>query len=429
MKNFQIILIVMFIIAAVLGLLVFSGAIPLGGNNKEGGQGTVILWGTFRAEQINVLLEEFNNANQNFVVQYVQKNPENFDQDLLEALASGTGPDMFFLSDDLAFHYSNKILTIPYENFSLSSFKKSFASAGEVFLTSNGILAFPMTVDPLVMYYNRSMLEAGGIVNPPTNWDDFVNTIPTLNKKDENNKIIKSAAALGHFSNISYAKDILATLFMQTGNKIVTEQNNRFVSDLSVSIGPFSLSNILQFYTDFADPQKNVYSWNKSLPLSRDFFSANNLAYYFGYASELVSLVNKNPNLNFLAAEMPQIKDYGFKLTSAKVTGLAISAFSKNMNTAFIAAGQMSSGDFASKLANNLGVVPARRDLLAAKRADAYSPIFYSSALYAKSWLDPSTKDTDDIFRRMIDSVLSNSLRPVDAILDAQAKLSLLLNK
>lgn len=429
MKNFQIILIVVFIAAAVLGLLVFSGAIPLGNKSESGAQGTVVLWGTFRAELINPLLEEFNNANQDFVVQYVYKSPDNFDQNLLEALASGTGPDLFFLPDNLAFHYSNKIFPIPYQSFSVSSFKKSFASAGEVFLTSKGILAFPIIVDPLVMYYNRSLLDANGVVYPPSTWDDLISVTPTLTKRDENNRIVKSAVGMGHFSNILHAKDILAMLFMQTGNKIVFEQNNRFVTDLSVSVGPLSLSRILQFYTDFADPQKNIYSWNKSLPLSRDYFTSSDLAFYFGYASELTSLVNKNPNLNFLATEVPQIKDSGFKLTSARVTGLAISAFSKNMNTAFIAAGQMSNGDFAYKLASTLGVTPARRDLLAVKTIDAYSPVFFASTLYAKSWLDPSTKDTDDIFRRMIDGVLSNAFRPADAIADAQAKLSLLLNK
>jgi len=184
----------------------------------------------------------------------------------------------------------------------------------------------------------------------------------------------------------------------------------------------------LQFYTDFANPEKNIYSWNKSLPASDEYFSAGSLAFYFGYASELGSIASRNPNLNFLAAEMPQVTVSGFKLTSARVTGIAISQFSKNVNTAFIAANLMASSDFASSLANSLGVTPARRDLLATKPTDAYFPVFYSSALFARSWMDPSEKDTDDIFRRMIDGVLANTFRATDAILDANAKLSLLLN-
>jgi len=124
---------------------------------------------------------------------------------------------------------------------------------------------------------------------------------------------------------------------------------------------------------------------------------------------------------------MPQIKNADFKLTSAHVTGIAISAFSKNFNTAFTAAGLLASSDFASKFANALGIAPARRDLLAVKQTDAYMPIFYSSALYARSWLDPSPEDTDDIFRNMVDKVLSNSMTIENAVKDASAKLSLLL--
>ena len=300
--NFQIIIMVVFIAAAVFGILVFSGAIPLGSSkNNAGAQGTVVLWGTVKTLDIASALDDFNRVNKTFIVKYVQKDPTTFDQDLLEALASGTGPDMFFLPDNLAFHYANKIYTIPYQSYPLTSFKNTFAEAGEVFLTSKGMLAFPLTIDPLVMYYNRGMLNSNSIVYPPAYWDDFQNLVPLLTKKDENKKIIKSAVALGQFSNISSAKDIISTLFMQTGNPIVTEKNGAFISALGEAGGgnTSQLSSILSFYTSFADPSKDVYSWNKALPNSSDFFSADNLAFYFGYASELSSLIKINPNQDF----------------------------------------------------------------------------------------------------------------------------------
>src|SRR3989344_7927488 len=167
MKNFQLITVIVFITLAVFGILVFSGAIPIGNDNAPGSLGTVVLWGTARAEVVAPMLEEFNIANPTFVVRYVQKSAESFDQDLLEALAEESGPDLFFLPDNLAFHYANKIFTIPYESYPLASFKGVFAGASEVFLTGTGILAFPMSIDPLVMYYNRSMLDANGVVYPP----------------------------------------------------------------------------------------------------------------------------------------------------------------------------------------------------------------------------------------------------------------------
>ena len=87
----------------------------------------------------------------------------------------------------------------------------------------------------------------------------------------------------------------------------------------------------------------------------------------------------------------------------------------------------MATGDFADKLRITGGVVPARRDLLTSVPEDSYSPAFYNSALFARSWLDPDSEDTDNIFRNMIDSVLSNSARTGEAISDANGRLGLLL--
>lgn len=427
--NFQIIILVVFIAAAVLGVFVFSGAIPLGGGDNTSGQGTVVLWGTVKSQIMFSLLEDFNRANPTFLVKYIEKSPDTFDNDLLEALAEGVGPDMFFITDDLAFKYKNKIFTIPYASFPLNTFKNSFVSAGEVFLTSKGIMAFPLAVDPLMMYYNRSMLDANSIPYPPVYWDEFPNLISLLNKKDEKGSIIKSTVAMGQFANILHAKDIIATLFMQTGNPIISEKDGSFVSVLSENAEKYNLDSVLEFYTDFTNPLKDVYSWNRSFSNSGEAFSKEDLAFYFGFASEFKTLVDKNPNQNFLFAPMPQIRNSNFKLTAGHVTGIAISSFSKNFNTAFIASSLMANGSFASKFATSLGIAPVRRDLLASIPTDAYSPIFYSSAFFAKSWLDPSPNDTDDIFEGMINKVLSNSLSTTSAIKDAGDKLRLLLLK
>ncbi len=427
-SSFQLITIIVFILLAVFGVLVFSGAIPLGGGNTNTGAGTVVLWGTVKAGLISTAISDFNTAHPTYVVQYVEKSPDTFDQNLLEALAAGVGPDMFFLPDNLAFHYSNKIFTIPYASYPLASFKSNFAGAGDVFLNSKGIMAFPIAVDPLVMYFNRSMLDANGVIYPPSFWDEFPTLVGQLTKKDNTNKINKSMVALGQFSNVAHAKDIIAAMFMQAGNNIVAEKDGVFNSVLE---GPskYSVPSTLKFYTDFADPNSAVYSWNKSFPNSVDAFSSENLALYFGFASELQSLVNRNPNQNFGVSAFPQIRGSNFKLTDAHVTGIAVSAFSKNFNTAFIAASSLATGDFAAKYASALGVAPARRDLLAIKPADVFTPIFYNSALFAKSWLDPASTDTDNIFRDMVEGVLSNNMTVLDAIRNASSKLSLLLIK
>jgi ABC-type glycerol-3-phosphate transport system substrate-binding protein len=423
-SNFQIIVIVLFVFAGIFGLLVFSGTIPIGQDQRVAQQGTVVLWGTAASQIVLPLLENFNRNNPSFLVQYVQRPLETFDQDLLEAFASGAAPDLFFVDNSSVLGHANKIFPIPYTSYPLASFKNSFLGAGEVFLTSRGILAFPVSVDPLVMYYNRSILDDYAILYPPTSWEDLAGLVPTLNKKNDLNKIIRSTVALGNFSNVNHAKNIIATLFMQTGNKIVAEKNGNFFSSLNRPLG-----FMLQFYTDFANPTKRIYSWNRSFQDSRDAFSSEDLAFYFGYASELKFLINRNPNQDFLAAQVPQIKDAKFKTTSTRVTGLAVSSSSKNFNAAFSVASLMATGDFAPSLALAQGIVPARRDSIPTKPIDQYSPVFYTSALYAQSWLDPSPEGTDRIFSRMVEAILSNNISAVNAVEDAHRRLNLLLNR
>ena len=119
--NFQLVIIIVFIAAAIFGILVFSGALPIGGE-QAGSGGTVVLWGTVPGASIVGPLEDFKTANETFTVTYVEKSPETFDRDLLEALASGVGPDLFFLPDNLTYQYANKIFIIPYGSYPLSLF-------------------------------------------------------------------------------------------------------------------------------------------------------------------------------------------------------------------------------------------------------------------------------------------------------------------
>ena len=430
-SNFKLIILGLFIIFAVLAVLTFAGVINIGRNSSGPvATGTVTMWGTVDRAVMASLLDDFNRGNKNYEVRYVEKQPEDFNQELLEALAEGSGPDLFLLPDDLVLSYTNRIYVTPYTSYPVASFNSSFASASDIFLSSQGVTAFPLTIDPMVMYYNRSILNSNNIVFPPAYWQEFQTITPLLTKKNENNQIIQSTVGLGQFANIVHAKDILATLFMQAGSDIVVEKDGFYAADLSNfdrDTNTRVLAPMLAFYTSFADPLGELYSWNRSLPDSRDYFTAENSAFYFGYASELQNLVDRNPNQDLQITSVPQIKNSTFKSTKARVTGIAISKFSQNLNTAFVAASALSTGDFARGYAAATGVAPARRDLLATQLTGAYLPSVYSSALFAKSWLDPSPEDTDNIFRIMVDNLLSNTVSANDAVVNASGRLQLLL--
>ncbi len=431
--SFQVIVVFIFMVAAVAGVLTFAGVIKLGGGGDGNtGSGSVVLWGTAKASLVEPLIVGFNRANGNFTVKYEEKSADTFDNDLLEALAAGKGPDIFLISNELLFKYSDKIFTVPYQSYPLSVFKQNFLSAGDVFLSSKGILAFPLAVDPLMTYYNQNLLEAAGRAYPPATWEEIAETVPLFLERNEKGFLSRAPVAMGQFTNVLNAKDILSALFLQTGNSLVAENNlGANVSRLNEKGGQYDLSPVLRFYTDFADPSKDVYSWNKSMPDSRDAFGSGALAFYFGFASELSEIINKNPNLNFHVASFPQAESAPFKLTLARVSGIAISSASKNFNTAFTAANLLTSGNssFARDFSVALGVAPARREFLKAPSDNPFLPAFYASALLARSWLDPSPKETEKIFQSMVERVLSGSATPSQAIEDADARFRLLLIK
>jgi ABC-type glycerol-3-phosphate transport system substrate-binding protein len=375
------------------------------------------------------LVEDFNQANPNFTISYSSFDSGTFNQELLEAMAEGKGPDMFLLTDNLAQSYLNRITAISYARYPKATFITNFASAGEIFTTPSGILALPIAIDPLIMYYNRSILNTNGVVYPPVNWNEFADLIPKITKKNDANQIISSAVGLGQFANVTNAKDIIATMFLQTGNPIVERNENRLYQATlnKEEKNQQQLISALDFYTSFSNPLLPNYSWHRGLPKSRDYFTGENLAFYFGYASELPSLMSRNPNLDLQVSEMPQMKNSTFKVTKSRVTGVAISAFARDQAVALAVANLMTGDDFVRDFARATSTAPARRNLLATQLADEYMPNIFKSALYSKSWYDPSPADTDRVFRSMVDDVLSNVATTENVINRANGQIDLLL--
>ena len=158
MSNFQIALITTFVIFTVVAVLIFTGAIP-GFKAPEGGYGgEVVVWGTFPKLKLSSAIDAFNQQNKAlFSLAYEEKNKDSFERELLEALASGRGPDIFFLTQDMVLKHKDKVLLVPFETLTEREFKDTFTEEGELYLTLEGVLALPLSVDPLVMYWNRDI--------------------------------------------------------------------------------------------------------------------------------------------------------------------------------------------------------------------------------------------------------------------------------
>ena len=408
--TFQIVVLAIFGVSIIGGVIIFA-------TQKSGGKGTgvpVVIWGTMPQANFTAATSEITKGSGGMKVTYVEKRADTFDHNLIEALASGTGPDVILLPQDLIMRLRGKILPMPYSVLPLRTYKDTFIQESSLYLDANGVLAVPFTIDPLVMYWNRDMLINANLALPPKTWDEFITLVPKLTVKDKNLNILKSAVALGEFRNITNAKDIISALLLQTGNSITALTDNGLVSTMS----PPTLSSIgaINFYTDFANPVKPDYSWNRSLSSSLDMFVAGDLAFYFGYASEIGKIRDKNPNLNFDVTYFPQPKGAPVPVTFGRIQGFAVLRSSANSNDAFNDIITLTSPSVLSPLGGVTGLPSVRLDMQTSSAADPYQTVFYNSAIRSRGWLDPNPVSSGPIFQTMIESITSGELEAGDAI-------------
>jgi len=433
MSKFQLILTGIFGAFILIGVLVF--ALYRGADKSEVSR--ALVWGTMSDSMFSdFLLQSGLDRDEALNITYVQKRRETFDQEFVEALAVGRGPDLFFLPQDSIVKHQDKIITIPFTSLSERSFKDSFVEGAEVYLTSAGALGVPFLIDPMVMYWNRDMFTNAGLSQPPKTWSDFYDLSTKLTVRDSNLNISKSAIAFGEYDNIVNANEMLSMLILQAGNPITTRAlndgsysdpiNNLFDQRFGLSIAP--AVQVMNFYTEFANPLKPFYSWNRSLPNSKAFFLSGDLAVYFGFASELADLRLKNPNLNFSVSAVPQPKGTERATTFGRMVALAVPRNSSNSTAAFMVAAKLTSADAMASLSKVTNLPPVRRALLAEGSNEAFMSVFYDGAIQARAWLSPEPTKLNVIFREMVESVTAGRADTADAVSKASSQLNTALN-
>lgn len=432
MNSFQTILVSVFLAFFVFAVLIFSGLLKIGGSSLSttGLQGKITIWGTFNNPDIFKVFDDLRTDNRDLTIRYVIKKESTYQQDLIEAFASGTGPDLFFMTPDMILKNKSYIFKIPYASYPEKTFKDSFIDGADVFTDSEGIIGFPFVVDPMVMYYNKDILSNEGLSTPPQTWDELFTLNSQLTKKKNDGTILQSMIGLGRYDNVSHAKDILATLMMQSGNNIVVKNGTGYSSilnDNSQALAISPVESILNFFITFSNPTSDAYSWNRALPNSIDLFTGGKLALYLGRASELFKIQSVNPNLSFDVAPILQTKGTNLKRTYGNIYAVAVNKKSTNPTTAFSVAGIVSSGDTAKNLAIAVSLPPASRALLKEKPTNPYLFTFWSSAIITRSWVDPEPSVTNSIFGELIQNILSNKLTMSDAVGKAQSQIESLI--
>lgn len=424
---FQTIILIAFGSLAFAGVLVFALVVS---RSNTSGVGNIVIWGTLNESAFETIFIRLADTDSSFRnVRYVRKDAATYERELTNALASGTGPDIFILREDYAVLDAPKVLQLSYANLPREQFQSLFIEAADTFLFPDGVVAIPFLVDPLILYWNKDILATAGFSKPPDKWSDLDDMAIRVTERDETNSIKKSTIALGEYTNVDHAKGILSLLIAQAGGSVMSRTaDGELVPGLLADPGAVQnpVQSALSFYTEFANPVRPYYSWNRAQKESRAAFAAGDLALYIGTASEEPLIRRMNPNLNFAVAAVPQIQGAQRSLSMAHVYGLAIPLNAKNPQGSITIAYALVARESAELFSEALGIPSARRDVLSVP-GQGNDDLFNKQAIIARSWVDPNPEATDEIFRDMIEGVTSGASTLSNAIQRAQTALAQLV--
>ncbi len=425
MSRFQIIVVGIMVAIAAIAMMIFTGVIP--GFKQDPGaetEASAVVWAPF--PKTKGISDNIKN--------YFEKKQENYKEELLNAMASGNPPDVFFLTQDMVLEFKDKVEILPFQSFPERNFRDIFADSADIFIDyeKQGIVAFPYIIDPIVLYWNRDIFSSSGIAQIPQFWIDFMSVVPALTKLDTAGNVVQSGAAFGEFSNVKNAKEIISMLVLQTNNPLLDSRTMKVVWNEKEKQPESPVESAVRFFNEFSNPKKPTYSWNRSLKNSDDMFAFGSLAMYFGYAGEFKHIKEKNPHLNFDVAVVPQIKpakptDANYKATFGKIYALAVPKNSSNKQSAFAFISKLIDKDKNKTIAESLFLVPANRVAMAEASPDPVLGVFYKAGIMVKSWLEPDPLAVSAIFKNMLESSSSGGKKISEAVSDATRQLEELL--
>jgi len=308
------------------------------------------VWGVLDdVDAYQAILTDYHRLHPNVTINYRRFRLEEYENELLNAMAEDRGPDVFMIHNTWVGKYMSKLLPMPLQTktasqsvqgtlkkelvwtlnteptVSLRQFKLDYPDvvANDLIRTVNvstnpdkkdyqpRVVGIPMSVDTLGMFVNKDLLNAAGIANIPENWDDFQTAVKKLVKTDDTGAILQSGTALGTGTNVERSADIVTALMMQNGTVMAAADGsptfNQIPAALSGQRDTPPAYQALIFYTDFANPGKDVYTWNDKQPNSLDAFIQGKVAFFFGYNYDLPIIRARAPKLNLAMAKLPQI--------------------------------------------------------------------------------------------------------------------------
>jgi len=428
-----------YILVGAVAFIVFITIIIIIGNIGGGGGFSAELefWGVYDTRQdFSRIISSFQRLEPSIKISYKQFSYEDYEKNLIDALAAGKGPDLVMIHNTWLAKHRAKLASMPEASsvdkdvkfLTPSDLQNQFVEVvHDDFVYRDKIYAVPLYVDTLALYYNRDMFNTAGITGPPKSWEEFNKDVELLTNFDSRGNIIQAGAAIGTARNINRSSDILAALMIQNGTRMIDANQSTATFTRSVN-GQRVGENALQYYTDFANPLKTVYAWNDNQHYSVDAFVEGKVAMMFNYSHQISIIRDKFERLNFSVGGLPQSSEIDSK-NYANYWGVGVSTTSKKQDAAWRFVNFLASRDGSLIYLTDTSRPSARRDLIDLQRNDPQLGIFAVQALSAKSWFQADNIAIEQILADMIEEVNFKKATVRNALRSAESKINTLTSK
>ena len=254
--------------------------------------GEIVWWGLWEDDAtVRSLISDYEAKNPKIKVKYIKQSKEDYRERLTNALAKGTGPDIFRIHNTWVPMFKSELDKVPSSVYSASEFSTTFYPVAVSDLTyCTGLVGIPLEYDGLSLYINEEIFEKSG-KSVPTTWNELRQVARELTVKDENLNIVQSGVSLGRTENVDHWPEILGLMMLQNG------------VDLTHPTGKLA-EDALEFYTIFSSVDG---VWDATLPSSTVAFAAGKTAMYLGPSWRAFEIRFQNPNLRFKTVPIPQL--------------------------------------------------------------------------------------------------------------------------
>jgi len=412
---------------------------------------TLTIWGTQPITTMQPIIAAYTATRPYATLNYVQISMTNYLNQLTQAWSLGTGPDIFLFPVQDLQQYSPYLIPAPATtpSYTYTTIKRlgiseetqitkkdiagpTYASVRNDFIDTvaddvsigGQVYGLPVSVEPLVMFVNRKALSQAKIALHATDWNLFKLHVPAMTVFDNNFNIIQSGASLGTANNISHAIDILGLLILQNGGSITDPTGT------IMTLQSEQTTVALQFYTAFADQNKEVYSWNTLQDDALTEFATGKVGYYIGYPSDESIIQQRTTGVDYEIKPVPQVNEF-LPVNIARYDIFGVYKNAKNSIAAWNFLQFLTSQEGGTYYYNIALTTPARKDLINILLNDASKPLpqmLAGQALSARTLYHGKNADKiTDVLERMIESINANEASVSAALQSAAEQIQLLL--